>query len=252
MSVRSTFPQKAVILAAGKGSRMAAQGADCSKPMTLVHGKPLITHSIDALLHAGISDITIVYGRFSEDVPPGVTSLYRQSGAEFHFVLDDKQLGSLFSFWCARTHAETPFLLMDSDIIVTPAHFAEMLAVGRVSCEKNPQLDALVTVVTTPRMAGANAYLVRDRLVQAYNKAGFPHEDAQSETYQGGMTYLWLTCPFDDVGEHIQRGQYRFSDFFKEYVTKKQVGVMPVTEMWDVDDRQDVRVSEQLLKEARS
>lgn len=54
--------QRAVILAAGFGSRMMPATADRPKPMVAVNGKPIVTTLLDALLAAGIQDITIVRG----------------------------------------------------------------------------------------------------------------------------------------------------------------------------------------------
>ena len=54
--------QHAVILAAGFGSRMMPATADRPKPMVSVNGKPIVTTLLDALLAAGIQDITIVRG----------------------------------------------------------------------------------------------------------------------------------------------------------------------------------------------
>lgn len=52
----------AVILAAGFGSRMMPATADRPKPMVSVNGRPIVTTLVDALLVAGIKDITIIRG----------------------------------------------------------------------------------------------------------------------------------------------------------------------------------------------
>lgn len=54
--------QRAVILAAGAGSRMRPLTDNLPKPMVTVGNKRLIETQLDALLDAGISDITIVRG----------------------------------------------------------------------------------------------------------------------------------------------------------------------------------------------
>lgn len=53
---------KAVILAAGFGSRMAPVTLDTPKPLVSVNGRRFIDTVIDALLSAGIRDITVVRG----------------------------------------------------------------------------------------------------------------------------------------------------------------------------------------------
>lgn len=54
--------RKALILAAGFGSRMMPATADRPKPMVTVNGRPIISTLLDALLAAGVDDITIVRG----------------------------------------------------------------------------------------------------------------------------------------------------------------------------------------------
>jgi choline kinase len=57
---------KAIILAAGRGSRMGSLTTDQPKCLTVVHGKSLIEHQINALSEAGIKEIAIVTGYKSE------------------------------------------------------------------------------------------------------------------------------------------------------------------------------------------
>lgn len=57
---------RAIILAAGRGSRMGSLTDDQPKCLTVIKSKPLIEHQIDALMMAGIEDIAIVTGYKSE------------------------------------------------------------------------------------------------------------------------------------------------------------------------------------------
>lgn len=58
--------KKAVFLAAGFGSRLVPITLNTPKPLILVHGKRLIETLLDAVLDAGIEDITIVRGYLGE------------------------------------------------------------------------------------------------------------------------------------------------------------------------------------------
>src|SRR5258708_24211900 len=53
---------KAVILAAGKGTRMKELTNELPKPMLKVQGKPILEHIVQGLLQAGIHDIFFVTG----------------------------------------------------------------------------------------------------------------------------------------------------------------------------------------------
>ena len=60
--------RKAVILAAGRGTRMGELTAEVPKPMLPVHGKPLIQHVLENLETAGLREFGIVTGYQSESI----------------------------------------------------------------------------------------------------------------------------------------------------------------------------------------
>src|SRR5438309_4968544 len=53
---------KAVILAAGRGTRMRELTADLPKPMIQVRGKPVLQHIVEGLRDAGINKFLIIVG----------------------------------------------------------------------------------------------------------------------------------------------------------------------------------------------
>ena len=58
--------KKALFMAAGFGSRMVPVTINTPKPLIRVNGKPIIETLLDAVLRAGIEDITIVRGYLGE------------------------------------------------------------------------------------------------------------------------------------------------------------------------------------------
>lgn len=59
---------KAVVLAAGKGTRMQTDGVDCPKVMRLAAGKPLLWHVLSALSFIPPADTVLVVGYQKEKV----------------------------------------------------------------------------------------------------------------------------------------------------------------------------------------
>jgi NDP-sugar pyrophosphorylase family protein len=55
------------IIAAGKGSRLRADGFRVSKPMVEVGGRPLIGHALDRFRAAGIGKVSVVINEASDD-----------------------------------------------------------------------------------------------------------------------------------------------------------------------------------------
>jgi len=59
---------KAVILAAGKGTRMRELTNELPKPMLRVQGKPILEHIVAGIIAAGVREIFIVTGWRAEVV----------------------------------------------------------------------------------------------------------------------------------------------------------------------------------------
>src|SRR6266446_5857157 len=59
---------KAVLLAAGRGTRMREMTAELPKPMLEVRGKPVLQHIVEGLRDAGITNFLIVVGYRAEAV----------------------------------------------------------------------------------------------------------------------------------------------------------------------------------------
>ncbi|WP_045214014.1 NTP transferase domain-containing protein [Desulfonatronovibrio magnus] len=59
---------KAIILAAGRGSRLLSLTDDRPKCLVELYGKPLLDWQIKALRDAGIQDITVVRGYLKDKI----------------------------------------------------------------------------------------------------------------------------------------------------------------------------------------
>lgn len=89
---------KALILAAGKGTRLATEGIDLPKVMRLALGKPLIGYVLDELSFLDKKDIVIVVGYKRESVIAGF--------GEYNFAIQEEQLGTGHAVMCASEHFE--------------------------------------------------------------------------------------------------------------------------------------------------
>ncbi|MBI4335252.1 MAG: uridine diphosphate-N-acetylglucosamine-binding protein YvcK, partial [Candidatus Omnitrophica bacterium] len=96
-----TNPQlKAVILAAGEGSRLKPFSLSESKTMIRFLGKPLLAHHVDEFIKNGIEDIVIVCNeQNSEHVKNYFTKNYAQ---DFKYVIQREQKGPVHAIMCAE------------------------------------------------------------------------------------------------------------------------------------------------------
>src|ERR1043165_2287841 len=75
--------QKAVLLAAGKGTRMRELTNDLPKPMIAVRGKPILRHIVDGLKAAGVTHFLIIVGYRAE-----VVQNYFGDGSQFGITVE--------------------------------------------------------------------------------------------------------------------------------------------------------------------
>lgn len=120
---------KAIILAAGKGTRMRELTNDVPKPMLLVPGtsKPILEHILEGIAAAGVREIFIVTGFKAE-----VIENYFGDGAKWKLriaygrqVVQDgtgkaPELGKEFI-------GASPFFLTYGDILVDPSNYQKMV-----------------------------------------------------------------------------------------------------------------------------
>jgi choline kinase len=117
--------EKAIILSAGKGSRLLPLTAERPKCLIELNGRSLLEWQLDALAAAGISDMAVVTG-FRDDLVDSVAD--RRQGVRtlfnpFYHVADN--LGSV---WMARAEFDRDTLLLNGDTLVSGRLLERVLA----------------------------------------------------------------------------------------------------------------------------
>lgn len=107
--------KRAVILAAGSGSRLGTLTAGTPKALIDVCGRTLIDRQLDALQASGVRDVTVVVGHQHEQ-------LRRHLGHRVSVVRNDcyRETNSLYSLWLAADHLKGGGLVLDGDVLFTP------------------------------------------------------------------------------------------------------------------------------------
>lgn len=109
---------KAVILAAGEGTRMRPLTANLPKPLLPVAGKPFLRHTLEAVRHAGVREVTILIGwqghRIREHFGRG-----DDLGLSIEYEEQAERLGTAHAIGQLRGHVDGPFLSINGDVVVT-------------------------------------------------------------------------------------------------------------------------------------
>src|SRR6266540_717801 len=108
---------KAVVLAAGEGTRMRPLTANLPKPLLPVAGKPFLRHTLEALRAAGISEAAILIGwqghRIRESFGDG-----EGLGLSIAYEEQSERLGTAHALGCMRAHLGGPSERLQVDRLV--------------------------------------------------------------------------------------------------------------------------------------
>jgi choline kinase len=121
--------ERAIILAAGKGSRLLPLTADRPKCLIELSGRTLLEWQLDSLVEAGVTEIFVVSGFRPDMVDEVIADRGSGRGAvstifnPFYHVADN-----LGSAWLARGAMDRDFLLLNGDTLVPPALAGRLIA----------------------------------------------------------------------------------------------------------------------------
>lgn len=114
---------QAVILAAGKGTRMLPLSASVPKPLQVVAGKNLLEWKLD-LLPPNVSDVVMVIGHMREQIRDYFGDAYK--GRRILYAYQDELNGTMGALLAAREHLEERFLVMMGDDLYAKEDLARM------------------------------------------------------------------------------------------------------------------------------
>jgi dTDP-glucose pyrophosphorylase len=237
---------KAVILAAGKGTRMRDLTNELPKPMLRVHGKPILEHILGGLLGAGIRDVFIVTG-YRADVIEDYFGDGSKWQARIEYGRQVVQDGTGKAPELARQFVGADnFLLTYGDILVRPETYPQML---RRFAEAD--FAGLLTVTGSQDVTKGAINFFDDqfclrKLVEKPTLAQLDElkqsgwlQPGQTAWYNAGI-YIFKPVVYEFTSrlEKSPRGEYELTDAINALVTAgHRIAGMPIEGRWvDVRD----------------
>ncbi|MGE3275504.1 MAG: NTP transferase domain-containing protein [Vicinamibacterales bacterium] len=161
---------KAVILAAGRGSRLRPIVGAGPKCLAEVGGRTLIARQIETLHACGVTEVVTVLGHQREAVE-------RACGSDIEVVHNTRfaQTNSLYSLWLARHLLRDGFLVLNCDVLFHPHLLTRLLG--------SAHEDALLLAAREPETTYSDEEMkvtVRDGRVCAMDKR-LPDPDIDGE-----------------------------------------------------------------------
>lgn len=209
---------KALILAAGTGSRLYPLTADRPKAMLEIHGLPLIHYQIQGLLRHGMQDIGLVIGYHQEVLVQYILLAF--PGQRFSFIYNPffKEMNNIYSLYLAAQYcSESDMLIMNSDVFCEPDLLREAVYAP---------LDTLLVDGEKEFSAEATKVRLDERSRVIDVNKDITHDLSQGE-YIGIMKLSKGSCQLlhDKVRELLYQGQ---SDWWFVYALNELLARIPV------------------------
>ncbi len=214
---------KALILAAGEGTRMRPLTANIPKPLLPVAGKPFLRHIIETLESLGIIDIYLLIGWKNLKIKE-----YFGDGQRFNvnitYLNQEERLGTAHAVGIAKSVMDSPFLCLNGDIVVAKSyikglmdfyktHKGEIISLARVD---NPERFGVVT-------------LEEERVKEIIEKPKAP----KSDLINAGI-YIFTPDIFKAIEQtpKSSRGEYEITESIKILMKSGDIYGYTLDEPW--------------------
>jgi len=228
----TTKIDKAVILAAGRGTRMRELTNDVPKPMIEVRGKPVLQHIVEGVRDAGVHECLIVVG-YRADAVRFFFGNGSRCNIAIQYVTQTVQDGTGRVVDLSRHFVgDSPFLLSYGDILVNPANYKRV-------ADLPEDVEAIITVIRGQDVSKGGAVFLNERMELLDLREKSQRDEPTSPWYNAGL-YAFRPSIFEFTAklQPSPRGEYELTDAIRDLAQSgKKVQALELTGEWaDVRD----------------
>lgn len=233
--------QKAVLLAAGRGSRMGELTRQVPKPLLPIQGRPMILHILDRLQAAGVTHVHMITGFLAEEMEQAAS----QHALPISFTRQNEVNGTGAAALLARQWAgEDRFVLTFGDILAESAHYAGMLGAAAAG----PDAVLAARYVADPYQGAAIYADAEFRILRIVEK---PELGTSSTHWNSAGVYVCGPEVFGEL-ERIPlspRGEYELTSAFTQMLDRgKHLRLFPLDGQWlDVGRPEDLKTAAEIV-----
>lgn len=230
---------RAIILAGGKGTRLASVVSNCPKPLAGIAGKPFIEWVLRYFQQYGVNHFTISLGHMS-DVAKAYFTARPQDSLDIKLAIEEKPLGTGGAFYFASQEsteeilllsngdsllltdlnlALTQFVSKNADGIILGRSLEDASRYGTLEYDSAGKLYGFVEKRPGEGVVNGGIYIFRKRVL-----AALPHHTPMSMETEGIPKLLQdgfniyvskSDAPFIDIG--IPETYYQAESFIKNH-----------------------------------
>jgi dTDP-glucose pyrophosphorylase len=218
---------KAVLLAAGRGTRMRDLTEALPKPMLEVRGKPVLQHIVEGLRDTGLTNLLIVVG-WRAEVVKEFFGEGTKLGVSIQYETQTVQDGTGRVVALARDFVATdPFLLSYGDILVAPEIYAHI-------CTALADAEAVISVKRSDDVSQGGAVFVNEKFELTDLREKPTPGEPTSPWYNAGV-YSFRPSIFDYIAKLrlSPRGEYELTDAVRDLaLSGKKVQALEIAGDW--------------------
>jgi glucose-1-phosphate thymidylyltransferase len=196
---------KAIVLCAGKGTRLRPLTHTTAKHLIPVANKPVLFYSLETIKHAGITDVALIVSPHNRDIFKDAIGNGESFGMRIEYVVQEEPKGLAHAVWVAKDFLNGDDFLMylgDNLIMEDLKPFVEDFK------KSNVDASILLTPVDDPRRFGV-AVVKNGEVVKVIEK---PKEPPSNLAIVG--VYMFKPVIFEGI-ENIKpswRGELEITD----------------------------------------
>ncbi len=240
---------KAVIPAAGEGTRLRPLTLTRPKHVFPIAGKPLLEHTLSALKNIGINDVLIVVGYLKERIIKTLGD-GEKLGIKISYAEQPEVLGTADATKLAEKFVNNePFLLINGDVITKETTYH-----GLKSKFEREKPDAILAVTQVPDPSKYGIVKIEDdKVIKIVEK---PAQTSPYDYVNAGI-YLFSPKIFEVIRKtkKSQRGEYEITDSIQMLINQGKT-ILPynITSYWfDLGHPWDLLdANKTLIKDAKS
>jgi NDP-sugar pyrophosphorylase family protein len=233
---------KAMLLAAGRGTRMGELTQEMPKPMLPLNGRPMIEHIVRRLREAGLRDILIVVGYRRQLIEDH----FRAGFSGVSFVVQEVVEGTASAVKLGRDFVgNEPFLLTFGDIICDASNYSGIAG----ELERNSAAAAIGVKYADDPWQGAAVYADEDGAVRKMIEK--PARGTSSTHWNSAGLYAFRPEIFDEIARAPKspRGEYEITTAIEQLIEKgRPVRMFEMSGAWrDVGRPEDLAEANRIV-----
>tara|TARA_B100001029_G_C15041259_1_gene443797 strand:+ start:197 stop:1069 length:873 start_codon:yes stop_codon:yes gene_type:complete len=242
--------KKAIILAAGKGTRLSPATKITAKPLLPVFDKPMIYYALSTLIAAGVREVLFISRSEDQKYFKNMFGNGKKLGMKFIFAIQKKPIGIPDAMIVGKKFiGQDPFILALADNLFIGKGLKQTLAL----IQKLNSGAALISVkAKNPSKSAVIEYNIKGEIKSLVEK---PKNPKTNKIVTGLYFFDSESVKFTRKLKPSKRGELEIVDIHLKYLKNKQLKVFPLSKdvkWFDTGDAKEMLVASNYIAKFQS